>query len=344
MNKTNMEAIAQKAGLSKNTVSVALRGMPGISPETRARILAIAQEMGYSYKKKAVEKRPRSQNLCIIVPTIAHDRQGFFAHIQLGIEQEARKNHFNMIFHSYEDDGRRFEMPLCVQEGLVSGIISVGRISEATAAAIRKTGLPFVMADHFLESAPGDCVLTDNIQGGDTATEYLIRMGHRDIGFFGDINAATSYCDRYIGFRRAMARHGLTVNESHCMTQKGLDEQLRSDHDISVEVMNKLGGLPTAFFCVNDAAAISLYRTLSELNLALPQDVSVMGFDDTEASELVSPALSTMHVHKELLGRRAFLRLLSCIREPQRVSEKLLLSADLVVRNSVRDLTGTRPE
>jgi len=338
--KVSMDDIARKVGLSKNTVSLALRGMPGISTDTRGLIVRTAHEMGYRYKQSGADKRPASRNLCIIVPTTAHDKQGFFAHIQLGIEQEAKKQHFNTIFHSYEENSGVFELPLCVRDGLASGIISVGRVSEGTVSVISRSGIPFVMADHYLERVPGDSILTDNTQGGDCATEYLIAKGHRDIGYIGDIHASMSFRDRYLGYLNAMARHGLPSNARHCITHAGLDELIREDQAIAVAEIEKLDGLPTAFFCANDAVAISLCRALSQMGVQVPGTVSVMGFDDTDVSRLVTPELSTMRVHKELLGRKAFLRLMAKIHDRKSVPERLLITAELVDRKSVLELQG----
>lgn len=355
-NKVSMENIAKQVGLSKNTVSLALRGMPGISADTRALIIQTAHDMGYLYKQTGNESYATTRSLCLVVPTIAHDREGFFAHIQIGIEQEARKHHFNTIFHSYEEDGGHFELPQCVRESQVSGIISVGRVSEGTARTINRSGIPYIMADTYLDLVDEDCVHTDNILGGDHATEYLISMGHRDIGFIGDINATVSFRDRYQGFRNAMQRHGLPVNEGHCIIHAGLDVLIREDSAFAVAEVEKLDGLPTAFFCANDAGAISLYRALGQMGVRIPADVSVMGFDDTNISALVSPELSTMRVQKEWMGRKAFVRLLEKIHakaggvsarhpngfegeETVAVRERTLLSAELVERKSVRVLT-----
>lgn len=337
-NKVSMEDIAQQVGLSKNTVSLAMRGMPGISTETRTRILRIAQDMGYRYKNAAPENRPPSKNLCLVVPTIAHDKEGFFAHIQIGIEQEARKHHFNTLFHSYEENTQQFELPMCVRDGQAAGIISVGRVSENTALTINRSGIPYIMADTYLELVDEDCVHTDNMLGGDRATEYLVSMGHRDIGFIGDITATVSFRDRYRGFRNAMERHGLPVNERHCIIHAGLDDLIREAQSIAEAEIEKLDGLPTAFFCANDANAISLYRTLRSMGVRIPEDVSVMGFDDTDVSSLVSPELTTMRVHKELMGKKALLRLLEKMHDKTGVRERTLLSAELVERKSVSKL------
>jgi DNA-binding LacI/PurR family transcriptional regulator len=138
-----------------------------------------------------------------------------------------------------------------------------------------------------------------------------------------------------------MERHRLSVDERHCIIHAGLDNLIREDHAIAVAEIEKLDGLPSAFFCANDANAISLYRTLHAMKIRVPQDVSVMGFDDTDVSALVSPELTTMRVHKELMGRKAFLRLMEKTQDRTGVRERTLLSAELVERNSVirKDLT-----
>jgi len=335
--KVSMDDIAKKAGFSKNTVSLSLRGMPGINKDTRAYVLRLAQEMGYHYKDKNSEKMITSQHICIIVPTTSNDKQGFFAHIQLGIEQEARKHHYSTIFYSYREEDF-FELPLCIRDGIVAGIITVGRISVRTMHIIKQTNLPFVMSDHYFDTYQEDCVMTDNVLGGDAATEYLIANGHRDIGFVGDVKASVSFRDRYTGFMQAMSRHGFQVNDRHCITHSGLDRTISETDTLGKFDVEQLNHLPTAFFCTNDAVAIVLYRTLVQMNIRIPEDVSVIGFDNTESSEMVNPPLSTMSVYKELMGKKAFLRLLSKIQEPGMIPERILIASFLEERKSVKSI------
>ncbi len=333
--RVSMDDIAKRAGVSKNTVSLSIREMPGINKDTRAHVLTIAQEMGYQYKDKNIEKPIVSQHICIIVPTISNDRQGFFAHVQLGIEQEARKHYYSTIFYSYREEDY-FELPLCIQDGLASGIVTVGRISERTMLQIKKTGLPFVMTDHYFDAYQEDCVTSDNVLSGDAATEYLIQNGHREIGFIGDINASVSFRDRYIGYLQAMKRHGIQVNERQCITHTGLDWSVRESDMLSASELELLESMPTAFFCGNDAIAIALYQTLALMKINIPDQISIMGFDDTEASEMVHPQLSTMTVYKELMGKKAFLRLLNKMNDESALPERLLIATTLQKRKSVK--------
>jgi DNA-binding LacI/PurR family transcriptional regulator len=115
--KVTMDAIALKLGISKNTVSLALRGMPGISETTRKTVEAEAESMGYNYKNKVRQQTTR--NLCLVIAKSTRDTIGFFSFIQLGIEDEAKKNNVNTIIHYYDESDEVFEIPNCVREGMI---------------------------------------------------------------------------------------------------------------------------------------------------------------------------------------------------------------------------------
>ena len=348
-NRTSMDDIAKTLGISKNTVSLAMRGMPGLSADTREEVLRTARAMGYEYRKgggasgHAPEKddgarnagRPLSRGICILLPETSHDTQGFFTGIQHGIEQEANRNHYHTFIHSYDEQDPAFTLPLCVRDGLVSGIISIGRVSSRTAECLAMTGLPYVMADHYLETGSFDSVLTDNIQAADTATAYLIDRGHTRIGFIGDVWATVCFRDRYTGFRNAMIRHGLSVDESICVLREGMDSAVRESDQLGETDIAGIAALPTAFLCANDATALILYRVLALMGISVPDQVSLFGFDDVSASSFITPGLTTMRVHKEWMGRKAFRRILEKLADGDEVPQRILLSSVLVERESV---------
>jgi LacI family transcriptional regulator len=334
--KVSMEVIAKKLGISKNTVSLALRGIPGISERTRSLVTDMANKLGYHYKSSD-RKKELSRNLCIVIPRSARDSIGFFSFIQLGIEDEARRNNINTILHYYDESDAEFVTPLCIREGMISGIITLGRISERTVRAIRAFRLPVVMVDHYFDDIELDCVLTDNQCGCYIATEYLINKGHRDIGFFGDIKASISFYDRFSGYLKALDNHGIPYVPSFSVVDKNLEELAKTDIYEAANVLKALGRLPTAFVCCNDAEAITLCKALKTMDVPIPERVSVVGFDDIEASRNVTPELTTMRVRKELMGRKAVSKLLSLFHEKDGIPEKLLLSADLIERSSVTE-------
>lgn len=334
--KVSMNSIAKRLGISKNTVSLSLRGMPGISAHTRRLVLDTAAELGYQYKPSGGQEES-AKNLCLVVPKSAQNSFDFFSLIQMGIEDEAKKNNMNTILHYYDENDEEFQTPLCIKDKIVSGIITLGRVSENTVKALSAYELPIVMADNYFDDLEVDCVLTDNHNGGYIATEFLIGKGHTQIGFFGSIDTSISFYDRYMGYRKAIESRGLKVNENIVLFIS--DETGTCEEAVCrLKQLTEKGSFPTAFVCRNDASAIILYKALKQMEILIPEKVSVIGFDDISSAVDVSPELTTMRVNKEWMGRKAVMKLLARLIEPDGIAEKLLLSAELVERDSVRSL------
>ncbi len=336
--KASMDMIAKKLGVSKNTVSLAFRGMPGISDQTRKLIMDTAAQYGYEYKKK--DRQPSdsitpSGNICLVLSKSLLQISGFYSLIQFGIESEAKKYDQNIILHYYDDTSDEFEIPLCIKQGMISGIITLGSIRRHILKAISQLGLPFVVIDEYYDDYKLDHVLTDNVNGGFAATEYLIRCGHRKIGFCGDIHRASSYYDRYLGFLKAMEVYNLPVENSLLMND--------CRPEMLAQKFKSLPQLPTAIFCCNDSEAFTLYKLLSANGLKVPEDISVIGFDDIDTSGDVTPQLTTIHVERELMGKRSVKRLLDKIKDPGSLAEKTLLPTYLVERQSVRKIGPAHP-
>jgi len=332
--KVNMTSIAKKLGVSKNTVSLALRGAGGISENTRKLIIETAEQLGYRYK--SADKQGESRNLCLVIPRIAQKSLEFFSEILMGIEDEAKKNNFNTVLHYYDDTANGFQTPLCIKEGMISGIITLGRVGQATVQTLRSYGLPVVMVDNYFDDMEVDCILTDNHSGSYAITEYLIRNGHRSIAFYGNINVSVSFYDRYMGYRKAMEKYGLNMAPQNQILTHCPEWFLMED---AVAVIRKVlaeGRFPSALVCCNDIGAILMCKVFSQLDVSVPGKVSITGFDDIGAASDIIPELTTMHVRREAIGRKAVAKLLARISGNDGIPEKLLLSAHLIERNSVK--------
>lgn len=332
--KVSMELIAKKLGVSKNTVSLALRNVPGISQKTRKLILDTASDLGYQYKHND-KKDSKAKSLCVVMSKSSLVHVEFFGFIQLGIEDEAKRNDFNTILHYFDETEEDFEAPLCIKQGIVSGIVTVGRVSENIVKMIMQYGLPVVMVDHYIDNIETDCILTDNKCGGYVAAEYLIKFGHREIGFFGDIEASISFYDRYTGYLKALNDHDIPVDKLYSIT--GRIERLSQVEitEMLKELINS-GKLPSAYVCCNDAQAILLMKIFKNIGISIPDEVSIIGFDNIELAKNVVPELTTMNVRRKLLGTIAVQRLSERIEEKQKTFYKLLLSPSLIERESVK--------
>lgn len=336
--KVTMEFIAQKLGITKNTVSLALRNMPGVSQKTRNEILQMAEKYGYKYKKPIHNNGcAKTESICLMLSNHIRNSVGFFSFIQYGIESEAKRNNLNTILY-YFDDNKEFIPPVCIKDGIVSGIVTLGPISRKTVTSILDLNLPVVIIDDFFDDIKASYILTDNLAGGFLATEYLIKSGHREIGFLGNIFAAPSFCDRYVGYLKAMSLYRIPVNNSYSILDKNMAFIFDECPDKAIEEVKKIPKLPTAFFCCNDSEAIHLYKIFSSMGVSIPEDVSIIGFDDIESSKDISPELTTMHIYKEAMGERAVKKLIDRINGEKLMEEKILLPTVLVERQSVKRL------
>jgi LacI family transcriptional regulator len=328
--KVSMLDIAQRLGISKNTVSLALRGMPGINEQTRQLIISTANELGYSYTRN----NDSSKNICLILSKSTRNSVGFFNYVQFGMEAEAKKQGLNVIIYYYDESIENFEVPLCIKDGMISGIITLGRVSRKTANTILGFDLPVVMVDHYFDNINIDYILTDNISSGYVATEYLIKNGHTKIGFIGNIHASISFSDRYQGYLRALSHYNIPV-VSDFIIHKSMEDLAASSPSLLVQELQSLKNMPDAIFCCNDSEAITVNKAFYELGIKVPEDISIIGFDDIEFSRSMSPELTTMRVEKEIMGKKAVEKLVKIMDDDLVMPEKLLLSTSLIERKSV---------
>ena len=229
-------------------------------------------------------------------------------------------------------DGETFpETPLCIRQGIVDGIITLGRFTLDTVEAIRQFGLPVVVVDMYYDSLAMDYILTDNISGSYRMTEYLIKKGFKRIGFLGDPRYASSFYDRFQGYNRAMEAWKLETNP-----QWSILADTETYRELLDQISEMKTNLPDAMVCANDALAIALVKALEEISVQTPQMISVTGFDNIPRSEECVPGLTTMHVQKELMGEKAVQRLMVIMKNRDAVPVKILLSTILIERESVK--------
>jgi LacI family transcriptional regulator len=201
-----------------------------------------------------------------------------------------------------------------------------------------KFNLPLVVIDHYYDDIVCDYVLTDNISGAFQATEHLIKLGHKKLGFLGDISVSSSFYDRYQGFIKALTHYSIPVNNALSITDKCLYEYRDDGIGRIVEELEKLPELPSAFFCCNDLEAITVINALNAMNLWVPENISIVGFDNIESSKTISPELTTMHISKEIMGQRAVQSLIARMNNSKELAEKILLPTVFIERISTKKI------
>lgn len=333
----SLQTIADRLKVSKYAVSLAINNKPGISNELRQQIIETAKEMGYHKPRRASDLTGNS--ILVIIPEYIQNDIHFYGHIYWVIENEIKKSGRTAILtslsHAMEQD---LILPHFIREMEIAGIITVGVISRSYIQLLAKTQIPIVSVDQSYDFLPIDSVVTANIEGAYQIVSHLIENGHVDIGFVGAINMTSSIFERWVGFQKAMNDRGLKINYEHCITKDSSLSSLLSEADELDLVIDKLQSLPTAWFCAGGLTALNLMSVLKKRNIRIPDQVSIVGFDNPEFLSFVTPALTTYNVHRTQLGEFAVKRLISKIADPYVSATKISIYGDLIIRDSVKCL------
>lgn len=342
--KITMQQIAEHLGVSKFVVSKALSGKGGVNESTKERVIEAASQLGYFSQKNAYVKKPdrkathsnSNQSVIVLMPNIrSQNRESlYWGKIMEGISLQLEEEGLGMIIIS-EQSVDSF-LNILNPDGIL-GLIGVGQISTPLLLEIHRIGLPIVLVDHEDPLIPSDSIFVNNVDIMARLTNHLIGTGHRQLQFIGNLRFSRSFRDRFIGFRSAMEEHGLEVhNDGH--TMHNLLELETEDFTGEIRSwllhMKKKASIPTVLVCANDLIAKTAMRALIEVGLDVPNDVSVTGFDNLEGNIGELPALTTVHVPKEAMGRRAVEKLLERLIKEDTPLEKIMLSGDVVFRDS----------
>ncbi|MBE9914554.1 substrate-binding domain-containing protein [Paenibacillus donghaensis] len=330
--KVTMQDIAERLNISKNSVSQALSGKDGVSEETRKLILETAHQMGYVYsqsrKRRSSDAEPTG-NIALIASDFAFSMKSFFGEIYLSIERETVKRGKNLLIQSVNKHAaEKLILPSFLQNQSVDGILVLSHITTDYINTITGTGKPTVLIDHHHPSIHADCILTNNRFSAYEAVRHLTELGHRKIGILSNTSFSPSYYERWEGYVLAMNDFGLEIHNPWVI------KDAREESDYMLDKLKSLDQLPTAWFCVNDGLGFYLNSALQQLGLRVPEDVSVVSFDNGYLSQVSTPQITTMDVDLKLYGRKAVEQLFWRIEHPEHPFTELLLPTKLLKRGS----------
>lgn len=324
--------IAREAGTSQSTASRALSGRGYVSPAARARLLAAAERLGYVPNASArTLKQQTSRAVGVVVSDLGNH---FYGGLAAGVEQTLREADYRMMLVG--DNSESVEEIAAVRTFLAMrtpGVILTPVGKDATSFLVRR-GVPVVEVDRRLATVSCDAVVIDNVGGARAAVAHLLTLGHRRIAFLGVDTSWTSDVGRLEGYRDALARGGVAFDPNLILRL--------AFHDEAAE--ERIAGLldreaPTAFFAANNLLAEQAWHVLRARGLSLPDDISLVGFDDVQWTGMVSPGITVVAQPTIELGRRAAALLLRRIEQPGTAATTDVLQPWLVVRGS----TGPPP-
>jgi LacI family transcriptional regulator len=322
--------VAKLAGVSLSTASCALNGDEKVKPSTRLKVLEAARQLNYQKNGFAVDLKKNSSKT---IALILWDLSGpYYSELIQGVQEVALAHGYDLIACSSigaNSTGARF-----LREKRVDGaiVLSHNLGDEAILEAARE-GFPIVLLDRRLDGNFITHVLVDNVQGGRTATEYLIRLGHTRIAMVcGPTNSYASR-QRYEGFQQGMRAHGL--EEQAKWVLYGKLNQNGGYHSAKTLIMQ--GDLPSAVFFANDEMAIGGMKAFRESGIRVPEDMSVIGFDDIDLAPYIVPPLTTIRQPKYEVGTLAAHIMFQALRG-ETVAKSYHLNIELIERSSCRAL------
>ncbi|MFD0693394.1 LacI family DNA-binding transcriptional regulator [Paenibacillus sp. GCM10027628] len=338
-----MEDIAKLAGVSKAAVSLALSGKSGISPETRERILQIAKENDYLPKTKAPTSDSITKSLTFLVFTnsgIVHEQyyeQPFFRELIHYIEDRCRSKGYSLRFSTVDLEFFERDIRAVAEDRLSDGVILLGtNLNQSEIGDIAsRLGSHLIVLDTSFETLPVHFVGINNFMGAYQAGSHLCELWHRDIGYIASNVRIHNFDERKEGFLTALRANGLDVPASHYFS---VAPTMLSQDDLKSQFMPLLNNgsrrLPTALFCECDYIAISAVKALTELGVRIPDEVSVVGFDNISESLIISPELTTVHVEKKRMAQWAVDLLVESIELGESAKAKIRVDTRFIERSS----------
>ena len=298
--------------------------------DDRAQTIAIAAQM------PAPPRRLNTLGMVVKTETGLPPRANpFYSHIIVGIEEACRRNQINLMFATLPVDEYNLpaEVPKILTSQEADGFLMVGTfVDETITSIICKQPCPIVLVDAYSNTASFDTVVSDNYQTAYQGVEYLIRKGHRHIGLVG--SESTSYPS--LKQRRGGYSRALKENEITSAYIANFNIQKETAHDPVIRLMTEHPQI-TALFGINDLVALSTLDTLQEMGLRVPQDVSVIGYDDIDLAANARPALTTFHVDTVAMGRAAVQVLMARMENPEAARVTLTIHPTLIERDSVAE-------
>lgn len=327
--------IAEKVGVSTVTVSKALSGQKGVSEEMREKIKQLADELGYcspsENKRQTTEKQ---YNIGVIIQEVYLDKYDSF---YLTMYQELNKRAvargcFTLLESMSRESVLSNVMPLLVQEKKVDGLIVVGDMTQTYMEHLEeKAGIPVVCMDFYNDTINLDTVISNSFYGTYALTNYLFQMGHKKIAYVGTVGTTNSITDRYLGYAKSLLEHHIEVRKDYVIDDRDTKTG-RMDLDKYYQLPEDM---PSAFVCNCDLAASYLIRKLRANGYRVPEDISVVGFDNYLFPGLCDIGITTYEVNIGEMARRVVHKIVRKIANENYTAGVFIVDGHMVIKDSV---------
>jgi DNA-binding LacI/PurR family transcriptional regulator len=332
LKRITIKDISKIAGVSPKTVSRIINNEIYVKEETKKKVLEIIKN--YNYVPNIAARSlviNRTNTLGLIVPNLENP---FYSRLSRGVIQTAEQNNYSVIVCESKFDreiGEKYLRMLIERgvDGLLIATLDLDNIFINKLLSIKK---PFVLLTCRLDMPGINYVIADDFKAGSEVVEYLIKLGHKNIAFLKGPDVYSSN-ERFIAYKAIMEKHGLRIKD-YFITKAALDK--KDAYKITLGLLKEHRDI-TAIIGNNDYAAIGIIKAVNELNLKIPEDISVIGYDDIDIAELLAVPLTTIHYPKYTCGVAATQRLISILKKDnidKVKSKKIILETSFIERNS----------
>lgn len=336
-----MADIAEKLGVSIVTVSKALNGKDGVGNSLRNKIIATAEEMGY--------ESPQSK--LTIDDTLSIGILNSYLYLQKGssfywslyerlLKHLASSDNLGILEVISQSAQTHCSIPKLVKSNRVDGLIVMGPFSDEYLKMLSLLKIPMVLLDSYSAKYDWDTVISDGYYGMYVMTNHLIKQGHKNIAFVGTVGETSSITDRFYGYCKAMTEAGIKVTENMIIPD-------RSDiGKIELHLQPELIKNFTALACNCDYTAYEAMRLLTAQGVKVPDDISIVGFDNYILSEITPVQITTYEVNQEKMAKISVEQICELIRNPSKKREMDMINGNIIIRDSVKkiDTTSERTE
>ncbi|WP_094547242.1 LacI family DNA-binding transcriptional regulator [Petroclostridium xylanilyticum] len=335
MKKNTINDIAKIAGVSRSTVSRVLTNNPNVNPITREKVKKIIDI--YNYQPNSLARGLVLGRIDIIALIIGDIRNPFYSELTWVIENILSQNGYMVVLcdSEYSTEKEELYLKAAKQYGFAGVVMTSAMESDNLNSVLKSMNCPVVLLNRYLKSFEGDVVILDNFQAGYIATRHLIELGHSKIAILtGPVNS-TSSVERFNGYKNALENFGIEYRED--FVTHG-DLKMETGYEYGLSLLKRKENKPTAVVAGNDLMAIGIIEAYKKMKMRIPEDLSIIGFDDIPISSTASINLTTIRQPFYEMGKMVAELLLKRINNEQCEYRKIILNPQLVVRETTRSI------
>lgn len=344
--KVTLQDIADALGVSRNTVSKAINNTGVLAEATRQKVLEKAIEMGYkqfSYANSISDitnpfsSQPKASGEIALFSGSFLNNSHFASTMLDKFQYEISLLGYSLTMHRVDHQNIESRtLPLSYRPDNTKAIVCIEMFDHSYCEMLCDMGLPVLMVDapvaSYWKPLNADTILMDNFSNIYTVINDMKKRGISKIGYVGQVTHCRSFYERFMAFREAMYINGLTIDEKFCLTEvHAHGDDYREYLSLA---LSKLDEMPQLFICANDFVAIDVLYGLKKLGIDCPKDIKLFGFDDSPESKIMTPSLSTSHIHSQVIGYSAANLIITRIEQPDLNYRTVYTETDLIYRDS----------